>query len=102
MARFVRLIRSNYWLSHFVKNLLRLDARTPEMVPIAEVEGQLNQQRDLEGLIGRIQYIGKHGWWRDHPAINAIAEEWDDVYEYRGEKAICALIESAKQQSVKK
>src|SRR5690242_18800990 len=38
VARFIRLIRSNYWLSHFVKNLLRLDADTPEMVPISEVK----------------------------------------------------------------
>lgn len=101
VARFVRLIRSNYWLSHFFKNLLRLDSDSPDMVPISKVQEQLKQQEELEDLVGRVQYIGKQGWWRDHPAINAIVEEWDEVFEYRGDRAISNLIESAKQKGVK-
>ena len=95
VAQFVRLIRTNYWLSHFVKNLLRLDATSPEMVTLDSVQDQLKDQKELEDLIGRVQYIGKNGWWRDHPAVNAIAEEWDDVYEYRSDWRIRQLIESA-------
>ena len=102
VTRFVRLIRTNYWLSHFVKNLLRLDAASPEMVTIAKAKEQLSNQEDIEALVGKLQYIGRDGWWRDHPAINAVAEEWDDVYEYKGDRAICKLIESAKQQGAKR
>ena len=98
VARFIRLVRSNYWLSHFVKIILLLDSNEPSMVPIEKVQEQLSQQEELEDLISRVQHIGTNGWWRDHPAIAAIAEEWDDVYDYRGDKAICKLIESAKQR----
>ena len=101
IARFLRLIRSNYWLSHFVKNLLRLDSASPTLVSIESVQEQLGYAEELEDLIGRVQHIGKAGWWRDHPAINAIVEEWDDVFEYRGDRAICQLIESAKKEHVK-
>src|SRR5690242_15684723 len=33
IAGFIRVIRSNYWLSHFMKNLIRLDADSPYLVP---------------------------------------------------------------------
>ena len=101
VAEFIRLMRSNYWLSHFVKNLLRLDAANRELVSLESVEEQLKQQKDLEELIGRVQFIGKLGWWRDHPAVNAVAQEWDDVYEYKGDWKIRQLIESAKRARVK-
>jgi hypothetical protein len=53
---------------------------------------------DLEDLVKSIQFIGRTGWWLDHPAIAAVVEEWDDVYEYKGDAAIRKLIESVKER----
>jgi len=94
---FIRLIRTNYWLSHFMKNLLRLDANKPNQVPISEVKAQIGYAEDVEEVVRRIQFIGKTGWYRDHPLVASIVDETgDDIYEYQGDKKIRDLIESAK------
>src|SRR5581483_1520572 len=102
VAAFIRLIRSNYWLAHFVKECIRLDANSPDLVGCDEVERQLRAAKDIEELVGKIQYIGKQGWWRDHPVINAIAEEWDEVLDYRSMAAVRKLLESARAEKVKR
>lgn len=84
-----------------MKNILRLDSRSPNLVPISEVEDQLKTQQSIEDLVRKIQFVGKTGWYRDHPVFKAVAEEWDDVYEYKSDSSIRELIESAKKRTAK-
>jgi len=85
-----------------MKNLLRLDAKTPHQVPISEVKAQLGYAEDVEEVVRRIQFIGKTGWYRDHPLIAGIVDETgDDIYEYQGDKKIRDLIESAKKAAAR-
>src|SRR5690349_18688576 len=58
VARFIRVIRSNYWLSHFMKNLLRLDSHSPQLVTLKEVEEQLGHQKAIEEVVRKVQFIG--------------------------------------------
>jgi len=100
-VQLIRLLRTNYWLSHLLKNILRLDADRPQLVTIEDVRRQIDQAEDLDELVRKIQFVGRTGWWRDHPVVNAVAEEDAEIYQYRSDSAIRQLIESAKKGVVK-
>lgn len=103
IASFIRMIRSNYWLSDYIKVLIRLDAESPNMIPISEAERQLKKQKDIEELVERVQYCcrNKNNFHRDSHVLKAIADEWTDIFEYQSDSRIRALIESAKQAAKK-
>lgn len=94
VARLVRLLRSNYWLSHFARILLQADTDCPDMVSIKQAHALLDGEEAVEQWIDKIKAY-KRGPWGDHPAIKAVADEWDEIDDYRSDQGIRKLIESA-------
>ena len=97
-VRLVRLLRSNYWLANFVRQILTMEAECPFQVPLEKVQKQLDKMAVLEDLIGRVQFIGRgKNYFQSHPAVRAIMEEWgDEIFQYKSDQDIRELIESAK------
>ena len=98
-VRLVRLLRSNYWLANFARQVLRLEADHPSQVPIEKVQRQLDNIATIEDLVGRVQFIGRqrNNYFQSHPAVRAVVEEWgDEIFQYKSDQDIRELIESAK------
>ena len=81
-----------------MEQLLRLEADNPFQVTIEAVRKQIDGLESIETLVKKIQFIGSSpgNYFRDHPAVRAVQEEWRDVAEYKSEYRVRELIESAK------
>lgn len=104
-VRFIRLIRTNYWLSNFAKQILELDAENPFLVTIEKVQAQLDKTAVIEDLVGRVQFIGRNqkNWFINSPAVRAVIDEWgDEIFQYKSDKDIRNLIESSRTPAVRK
>jgi hypothetical protein len=100
-VRLIRLIRTNYWLSNFARQILRMEADSPTQVTIDKVQKQLDRLAVIEDLIGRVQHIGRNpdNYFQDHPAVRAVLEEWgDEIFQYKSDCGINNTIDAAKKQ----
>ncbi len=73
-VRLVRILRTNYWFSNLMEQLLRLEADNPFQVTIEAVRKQIDGLESIETLVKKIQFIGSSpgNYFRDHPAVRAV------------------------------
>ena len=93
-VRLVRLLRDNYWVSELVRQILKKEAETPNLLAVAELRKLLDDFSTIEALADNAQKLGNN--WSDHPILRAIRDEWEEINEYKSERAIDRLIKSAR------
>jgi hypothetical protein len=106
-VRLVRLLRTNYWFSHFMLHMLRLEADSPFQVTFRKVRDQLRYLEGVEDLLERVKYVSQRStnYFYDHPAFKAVRDEWGgdaELAAYKNESEIRQLVTSAQDAAAKK
>ena len=93
MARQVRLLRDDYWVSELVRQILTMESQTTNQLTIKQLTELLNNFSTMEALAGNAQTLGAN--WSDHPILRAIRDEWEEIDEYKSQSAIRRIVDSA-------
>ena len=91
----VRLLRDDYWMAEFVRQILDKESKSKWQWTIKNANALLDNFDTVETLAGNAQNLGQN--WSNHPILRAIRKEWEDdeIVDYLSDKRVRGLIESA-------
>jgi hypothetical protein len=95
VVRLIRLLRDDYWATELVRQILSEESQNTSRLSIKDVFELLKNMEIIETLASNAIKLGNN--WSNHPVLKAIRKEWpdDEICEYKSQRAVRQLIESA-------
>ena len=98
-VRLVRLLRDDYWISELLRQILDQESSSPYCWTLTELKALLDNFDTIEALVKNAKRLGHN--WSNHPILRAIREEWGEIEDYKNERSIRELVESARRGQIK-